>query len=82
MPPDLEVKAQHNKNGVSNLPFKHKEGKRELKVQPQQRNPVLLLRVQIFRSNVGQDAHLSPTPRVALQKLDITCRALDVACWL
>ena len=38
----------------------NKEAKRELKVQ--QRNPALLLRAQIPRSNVGQVAHVPPTP--------------------
>jgi len=32
------------------------------------------------RSNVGQVAHVSPTPSVALQKVDIMCRALEATC--
>jgi len=50
--------------------------------QPQQRNPAFLLPDQIPRSNVGQVAHLSPTPWVTLQEADITRRALEAACWL
>jgi len=38
----------------------NKEAKRELKLQ--QRNPDLLLRAQIPRSNVGQVANVPPTP--------------------
>jgi len=48
----------------------------------QQRNPALLLRAQIPRSNVGQLAHVSPTPWVTSQEADITRRAPEVACWL
>jgi len=49
---------------------------------PLQRNPALLLRAQIPRSNVGQVAHVSPTPWVTLQEADITRRAPEVTCWL
>jgi len=34
------------------------------------------------RSNVGQVAHVSPTPWVTSQEADTTRRALEVACWL
>ena len=50
--------------------------------QAQQRNPALLLRAQISRSNVGQVAHVSPTPRVASKNADITRRNLEAACCL
>jgi len=50
--------------------------------QAQQRNPALLLRAQISRSNVGQVAHVSPTPWVTSQEADITLRAPEAACWL
>jgi len=40
----------------------NKEAKRELTSQLQQRNPALLPRAQMPRSNVGQVAHVSPTP--------------------
>jgi len=48
--------------------------------QPQQQNPALLLRVQIPRNNVGQVAHVSPTPRITSQKADIARRTPEVAC--
>jgi len=48
--------------------------------QPQQQNPALLLRVQIPRNNVGQVAHVSPTPRVTSQKADIARRTAEEAC--
>ena len=41
----------------------------------------LLLRTQVSRGNVGQVAHVSPTPRVNLQKVDITHCTLEAACW-
>jgi len=34
------------------------------------------------RSNVGKVAHVSPTPRVTSQEVDITRRTPEVACWL
>jgi len=40
------------------------------------------LLAQIPRSNVGQVAHVSPTPWVTSQEADITRRAPEVACWL
>jgi len=40
----------------------NKEAKRELKVNFNQRKPALLLQAQIPRSNVGQVAHVLPTP--------------------
>ena len=41
-------------------------------------------RSQTPRSDLGQVAHVSPTPSVTSQKLDITCRTLEAACssWL
>jgi len=57
-----------------------KEAKRELKVQ--QRNPAFLLQAQMPLSNVGQVAHLSPTPWVTSQEADITRPAAEAACWL
>ena len=41
-----------------------------------------MLRAQIPRSNVGQVVHVSPTPRVTLQEVDITRRTPEAACWL
>ena len=46
----------------------------------QQRNPALLLRAEKPRSNVGQVAHVSPTPWVTSQEADITRRAPEAAC--
>ena len=60
----------------------NKEAKRELKSQIQQRNPALLLRAQIPQSNVGQVAHVPPTPGVTPQEVEITRRTLEAACWL
>jgi len=48
--------------------------------QPQQQNPALLLRDQIPRNNVGQVAHVSPTPRITSQKADIARRTPEIAC--
>jgi len=45
-------------------------------------NPALLPRTQISRSNVGQVAHVPPTPWVNSQEADITRRGPEVACWL
>ena len=47
-----------------------------------QRNPALLPRAQIPQSNIGQVAHVSPTPWVTSQEADITRRAPEAACWL
>ena len=44
--------------------------------QPQQRNPALLLPNQIPWSDVGQVPHVSPTPWVTSQKVDIKRRTL------
>ena len=49
--------------------------------QIQQRNPALLPRAQIPWSNVGQVAHVSPTPWVTSQEADITRRTPEAACW-
>ena len=59
----------------------NKEAKREMKSHLQQRTPALL-RAQISPSNVGQVAHVSPTPWGTLQEADITRRAPEVTCWL
>jgi len=57
----------------------NKEPKRELKVNFDNEK----LRAQIPRSNIEQVAHVSPTPRVASQKADITRHTLEeAACWL
>ena len=45
------------------------------KSQLQKRNPDLLLRAQKPRSNVGQVGHVSPTPWVTSQEVEITRRA-------
>ena len=50
--------------------------------QLQQRNPALLLRAQIPRSNIVQDAHVPPTLCVTSQEADITRRAHEAARWL
>jgi len=50
--------------------------------QIQQRNPALLLRAKLLRSNVGQVAHVMLTPWLTSQEADITHRAPEAACWL
>ena len=50
------------------------------KSQLQQRNPAVLLRAQIPRTDVGQVAHVSPKPWVISQEADITRRTPDTAC--
>jgi len=44
--------------------------------------PALLPWDQTPRSNVGQVAHVSPTPWVTSQKANITLRTPEAACWL
>ena len=34
------------------------------------------------RNNVGQVAHVSPTPSVTLREFEVTRRAFEAACWL
>jgi len=46
------------------------------------KNPALLLRAQIPRSNVGQVAHVSATPQITSQKVDIMRRTSEAAWWL
>ena len=61
----------------------NKEAKCQLKVnQPQKQNPALLLQTQLPRSNVGQIAHVSPTPWVTSQEADMTRRTLRGWLWL
>ena len=81
-PPDLAAEVQHYKNGVGNLPPQQQGSQTWAKCRPQQRSSALLLRTQIPRSNVGQVAHVSPTPWVTLQKVDITRPTLEVTFWL
>ena len=82
IPPDLEVKAQLHQNGVGSLLSQQQGNQWWVESQLQQRNPALPLRDQIPQSNVGQVAHLPPTPWVTLQEANITRRTLEVACWL
>jgi len=79
--PDLEAKAPHYKNGIGSLASWHGSQTWD-ESQLQQRNPALLLRAQIPRSNVGQVAHVPPTPWVTSQEADITCRAHETPRWL
>jgi len=44
--------------------------------------PCRLLWARAPRSNVGQDAHVLPIPRVTLPEADITRRTLGAACWI
>ena len=60
----------------------NKEDKRELKCKCSNETLPSLLRTQKPWSDVGQVAHVSPTPRVTSQKVDITRRPLEAACWL
>jgi len=46
----------------------------------QQWNPAILPRAQMPRSNVGQVAHVPPTPWVTSQEADITRRLIEAAC--
>ena len=80
--PDFRTKAQHYKNGFGSLPSQQQGSEAWAESQLQQRNPALLLRAQIPRSNVGQVALVSPTHWVTLQEADITCCVPEVAWWL
>ena len=42
----------------------------------------MLKRAQTPWNNTGEDAHVSPTPRVILREDDITPHTLEAACWL
>ena len=64
-----KLKFRTPKTGSAVLHHNSKEAKRELKVKPQQQNPAILFRNQIPRSNVGQVAHVSPTPQVTSQMM-------------
>ena len=75
IPPDLKVKAQHYRNSVGSLPPWQQGSQTWAESQLQQQNPAFLLRAQIPRSNVGQVAHVSPTPWVTSQEAHITRRA-------
>jgi len=65
-------------------PYQQQRSQTWAKSQSQQLFPALLLQNEIPRSNVGQVAHASPTPRVTSQKPDITRCTLEAACrlWL
>ena len=78
---DLEAKAQHHENGVGGLPSHQQGSQMRAESQLQQRNPTLLLRAHIPRSNVGQVRHVSPTPWVTSQEANITRRTPEAACW-
>jgi len=82
IPPDLAAEAQHHENGVGSLPSQQQRSQMWAESQLQQRNPDLLLRAQIPRSNVGQVAHEPPTPWVTSQEANITRRTPEAACWL
>jgi len=81
IPPDLEAKAQHHENGVGGLPSQQEESQTWAESQLQQRNPALLFRAEIPRSNFGQVVHVSPTPWVTSQEANITRRTPEAACW-
>ena len=55
-----KLKLNTAKTMLAVFHLKSKEAKAESQLQ--QRNPALLLRAQIPRSNVGQVAHVPPTP--------------------
>ena len=60
----------------------NKEAKRELEVNDNNETlPFFSEPIGLPRSNVGQDTHVSPTPRDTSQ-VDITPCALEAACWL
>ena len=59
---NLKLKLITTKTVSAAFQLNNKEAKREFKVKCKQRNPALLLRAQIPRSNVGQVAHVSPPP--------------------
>ena len=59
-----------------------KEAKRELKVNFNNELPVLLLRTQKPRRNVGQVVHVSPTPLVTSQTAHIAGRIPEAVFWL
>jgi len=80
--PDLEAKAQQHENGVSSLPSQQQGSQTWAESQLQQRNPAFLFWAQIPRGNVGQVAHIPPTPWVTSQEANITCRTPEAACWL
>ena len=61
-----KLKLRTTKTVSAVFHLNNKEAKRELKVNFQQRNPAFLLQAQIPRSNVGQVAHVPPTPWVKL----------------
>ena len=82
IPPDLEAKAQHHKDGFGSLPPQQQRSWTWAQSQIQQRNPALLLRAQVPRSNVGQVACVSPTPCVTSQEAAITRHAPEAAFWL
>ena len=77
-----KLKLSTTKTVSAAFHLNNKEAKRELRSQFQQRNPALPLRVQIPRSNIGQVAHVSPTPWVTSQEANRTRRAPEAACWL
>ena len=63
-----KLKFRTPNTGSAVLHPNSKEAKRELKAKPQQ-NPSILFRNQIPWSNVGQVAHVSPTPQVTSQMM-------------
>ena len=75
-----KLKLNTAKTMLAVFHLKSKEAKAESQLQ--QRNPALLLRAQIPRSNIGQVAHVSPTPWVTSQEANIMHRALEAACWV
>ena len=63
-------------SSVGSLPLQQQGRQMWTESQPQRCNHVLLLRAQEPRSNVGQDTHIPPTPRVTSQKLTSRCALL------
>ena len=59
-----------------------KEGTTWAESQPQQQNPVLLVRAQIPRRNVGQDTHVPTTPRVTSQEVHFMRWTFEAARWM